>query len=449
MSAMDEGGVRAERRPGLPARLGWGHRGFRADRSAVLALLLLLLLPFVWDTWTLLDPARPPRPDIARWLGVAETLRSDPSLPIYDQDLHPDYLYPPYFLTFFWVLCWIPAWAAALVFELAKWAALVAGLRCAWRLCAPPGEDVPPIVALGSLLLTWRYFSNDLGQGNVNIFILALVVGGCWLLRRGNHVAAGFVVAVGACTKVTPALLLVYFAYKRCWWTLVGAVLGGVVCLVVWPSLWLGWSNNWALLWDWYDHVVAGYVERGAVYSIHSNQSIAGVLNRLLGPHVAIHYPDVYLAFTVLPPMWLNALRLMLSAGVVLTLGWACRGRLPERNQPLAFAAEVGLVLIAMLMLSGYSWKMHFVTLVVPFSVWLAYLVDARYPDGPRRLLKVLLVPAFLLCVMTGDILTPRGADYAEAYGVVLLGTLTAAATLLVVRGKLRRGGSAKGATRA
>ncbi|MFH1745946.1 MAG: glycosyltransferase family 87 protein [Planctomycetota bacterium] len=438
---MAEDHMLADRRSALAARLGWGHRGFRADsnRSALVALLILLALPFVLDTWNLLDPAQPPRPDIARWLGVAETLRSDPALPIYDQDLHPDYLYPPYFLTFFWMLCWLPSWAATLVFELVKWVALFVSLRCAWRICARPGEDVPPLVALGSLLLTWRYLSNDLGQGNVNIFMLLLVVSGCWLLRLGNHVAAGFVVAVGACTKVTPALLLVYFLYKRCWWTLVGAALGVVVCLVIWPSLWIGWANNWDLLWDWYNHVVKGYIEHGAVYSIHSNQSITGVLNRLLGPHVAIHYPDVYLSFTVLPPIWLNALRLTLTAAVLLTLGWATRGRLPTRQQPLAFAAEVGLVLIAMLMLSGYSWKMHFVTLIVAFSTWLAYLLDRRNPDGPRRVLKLLLIPAFLLCVMTGDILTPRGADYAEAYGAVLLGAVTTAVALLIIRRTHRR----------
>lgn len=461
----------------IAGKLGWGHRGFRADRrGANITLLAILLLPFLLDQYALQIRMREHLPDLKRWLGVTQTLINDPAAPIYSQALHPDYLYPPFFLAFFWPLAMLPGWAAAVVFATVKWAALFVALRCVWRLCAPPDEDLPPIVALGSLLLAWRFFWNDFGQGNINLFILAAIALGCWMLQRGMMLkaggvraerlpqntqrwgvragrphspgfhspaarwqfGAGFAVMVAACTKVTPALVLVYFVYKRCWWTMLGAAAAGFVCLVLWPSLWLGWENNWRLLWDWYDHVIEGYLSRGAVYSIQTNQSLTGILNRLLGSHVALHKPDAYLAPVVLSPETLNALRSAVALAILGLLAWVCRGRLPERRRPLEFTAEISLVLVAMLTLSGYSWKMHFVTLIFPFAAVLAYLADARYPDRPRRPLAVLLILASLLLIASGDLLTPRGADYAEAFGAILWGAWLLGAAAVLIRERLR-----------
>lgn len=426
---------------GLLGRLGWGHRGFRADtRGATIGLLAILLLPFISDQFAFQTRMRDWNPDFKGWLANAETLLADPGQPFYPK--YPFYIYPPFFLTLIWPLTKLPVPAAAFVFETIKWVALFFSLRLAWRLCAPREEDVPPIVALGSLLLSWRFIDNDLAQGNVNLLLLWLTLAGCWLCARGWQIAAGALISVAVCVKVAPVLILVYFLYKGWWRPLVGAAAGVLVCFVVWPALWFGWAENLRLLGEWYQAVVAGFLERGAVRSEHGNQALVGVLNRLFGPHVGIlsgKGENVQLTIVNLPQWARDMIRLSLTGGVLGGLAWICRRRLSPARQQLALAAELSLVLIAMLLLSGLSWKAHFVTMILPYSVLLAFLADARYPGRRRRAIGVLLGVSFALCTLTADFITPRGADYAEGYGLVALGAVTAGAGVWLVCVELRR----------
>ena len=421
---------------GLVHRLGWQHRGFHvaSPARALLALCLLLAIPFALDQWAFQVRMRDYNPDLLGWLENARELVAHPYPAFYLE--HPFYVYPPFFLTLIWPLTKLPAPAAGAVFETLKWAALVVSLRTAWRLCSRPGEDVPPLVALGSILLTWRFIDNDLGVGNINVFLLCAVLLGCWWVARGRQFAGGALITLAVSIKVTPLLLLAYFAYKGWWRPLVGGALTGIVCLVVWPAVCFGWQANWELLPAWYQAVVAGFLSHGAVPSEHNNQALVGILNRLLGPQVAIR-PDTYLTIVDLSPPARDAIRALLTAGVLACVGWACRRRLNLRSQPMAFATELGIVLIAMLLLSGLSWKAHFVTLVLPYSVLLAYLADARHPDRGRRTIGILLLLSIALSTLTCDVITPKGANYAEALGLITLGAVAAAAALCVLRARL------------
>ena len=430
--------------PGLARRLGWRHHGFRvqSQAGAVLALCCLLALPFAADQRAFQIRMHAYNPDLRGWLANAADLVGGPGPQFYAN--HPFYIYPPFFLTLIWPLTKLPVPIAAALFETIKWLALLGSLRIAWRLAAPRGEDVPPIVAVGSLLLTWRFIDNDLGQGNINLLLLWAVLGSCWWLLRGQHYAAGAAIGVAACVKVAPALLLVYFAYKGWWRPLLGAVLAAAVCLVIWPALCFGWEANSQLLEGWYNAVVAGFLERGAVRSEHTNQALVGIINRLFGTQAAI-LPDTRLTLIALPQWVRDMLRLTLGIGILAGVAWTCRRRIDPGRQPPVFAGELSLVLIAMLLLSGLSWKAHFVTMLLPYSVLLAYLADARSPSRHRRIISVLLLALFALCTLTSDIITPAGANYAEALGLIALGAVAAGVALAVALTQARRVGRAAG----
>ncbi len=442
----------------MRAHLGWGHRGFRVprQRSAWLALVLLLLLPGLVDVGAFVERMSNPDhlPDLKVWLPIADEFLSRGT----DAPLYPErgwYIYPPLFLTLIQPLNWMPLPMAAIVFEVCKWLAVLVSLRCAWDLCSPADEDVPPIVALGSLLLAGRFIWNDMGQGNVNCFIMAGMLVGGWLLVRGRAVPAGFVVGLVTCIKVTPALVLVYFAYKRQWRALLGAVMAAVVGLFLWPAMWFGWSENLALLAEWYHLVIDSFLRKAAVDSLQTNQSLAGLINRLFTSTPALRDPEVFITISVLSADTLRVIRGGLALGIVALLAWSCRGRLSSmsgagsadesrsdeapRYGPLAFAAELGMVFMTMLVLSGISWKAHFVTLLLPFAVMLSFLADARSPRSGRAAVGAALAVSGGLTLLTTELITPRGADYAEAWGLVLLAGVAAAVGCGLVRGKLRR----------
>ena len=146
-----------------------------------------------------------------------------------------------------------------------------------------------------------------------------------------------------------------------------------------------------------------------------------------------------------LSPAVREALRALLTVTLLAAVGWICRRRLDPQRQRQVFAAEVGLVLILMLLLSGLSWKAHFVVLLLPYAVLFSYLADARYWDRGRKVVGVLLGVSFACCTLTGDIITPRGADYAEALGVIMGGGVAAGLAVAVTLRKLRPAGSCTG----
>lgn len=403
----------------------------RRRRMLIYALWLLVVFLFVRDQVFLQKMIARGKHDLIFWCNLSADLAADPNLPLYE--VHPRYLYPPFYLLLIRPLSFLPIWLAALVFETAKWAVLAASVIMVSRLCARPHEKPMMAAALIGMVLAWRFISNDMSQGNVNLFILAVILASCFALSRGHHVLAGAWIMLGVCIKLTPGLVLAYFLYKRWWKTAIGAIGAGVLFLLVLPGLWLGWAESWDALVGWYRHVILSFVQQGNVYSIHINQSLTAILNRLFGSRVAIE-PDVHLAFTVLPWPVLNGLRMALSGLLIVLLGVACRRRIDPARQPLAFATEVGLVLVVMLMLSGYSWKAHFVTLLLPYAVLAACWLDAEHPA--RRVAIWSTGISFSLCSLTSDILTPRGADYAEAFGLIALGALAAAAGLFAIRSR-------------
>lgn len=335
--------------------LGWGHAGFRVTSAtrARLAIVLLLLVPFLIDIRAALRSTTAPiYSDLATYYDALQCLRERPNQLVYSQT--PEFLYPPVFLTLLELLFRLPLPLGVAAFQVLKWGALYASLRLAWRLCSPPGEDAPPIVALGSLLLAARFIANDMGNANINVFVLLSLLASAQLIGRGQAALAGLILAPAIAVKLSAALLLVYFVYKGWRRAVPAALLGIVLCWLVLPALHLGWGRNLSEFGAWYNHVVASYVSTGEIWSIHLNQSLPALVNRLLGSQVAIE-PNVRVALVVLPGPVLRALRLLLALLVLAGVAYSCRRRFVPRESPLAFAAEVGLVQVAMLALSGYA----------------------------------------------------------------------------------------------
>src|SRR6185437_3435582 len=73
-----------------------------------------------------------------------------------------------------------------------------------------------------------------------------------------------------------------YFAYKRSWRTVGATLLGlGVVLLIV-PSLFLGSQFNGECLAMWWHRMIGPFLAKGEGSPQEVNQSMVGVLTRLL-----------------------------------------------------------------------------------------------------------------------------------------------------------------------
>lgn len=309
------------------------------------------------------------------------------------------------------------------------------------RLVESPEQPFPLWAKTVTVLLSLRAITGDLLHGNVNLFILFLVIGFLYAFQRGRDFLAGIVLALAIACKVTPALFLPYLVWKRAWRALFGCTVG--LALFFWPgvvpSLLLGWEQNQQQLTSWYDNMVKPFLIDGAVTAEHQNQSLPGLVYRLLtySPSFVkypnnVWTPDQYHNVAALPPEVARWLVKLCMGVFVLFVAWTCRTPRDGQHKP-ALAAEYAIVVVGMLLFSERTWKHHCVTLLLPFAVLVYHL--AVWWDWSGRRLTVLgvLSGAVLLMWLTSISLLGREAGkLAQVYGayvgafVVLLAGLGA-----------------------
>src|SRR5262245_3757967 len=90
-------------------------------------------------------------------------------------------------------------------------------LRWVFRFVETPERPFPLWAKVLTVLLSLRSISGDLLHGNVNLFILFLVVAGLAALQQARDFLAGLLIALAASCKVTPALFIPYLVWKRAW----------------------------------------------------------------------------------------------------------------------------------------------------------------------------------------------------------------------------------------
>jgi hypothetical protein len=314
----------------------------------------------------------------------------------------------------------------------------------------------PPWAKALTVLLSLRPILGDLSHGNVNLFILFLVVGALYACCHGRPVAGGLVLALAICCKVTPALFVPYFLWKRSWKALAGCAVGMPLFLWVIPGCYLGWQENASQLASWTERMVKPYVVDGVVTSEHHNQSLPGVVARLAthSPSFTAFVNDRYVpvAHKGWPPYhnlvdlspaaarWLVKGCMVLFAALVV---WCCRTPIGERGG-WRLAAEFSLVVLGMLLFSERTWKHHCVTLVLPLAVVCYYLAACAPGRGLRAYLIATLGLVVLLMAATSTTLLDSlegGAKLAQVYGAYAWAHLLLVAAMLVLLRHGRRKG--------
>ncbi len=318
---------------------------------------------------------------------------------------------PPFVLLTLAPLSKLGYTAAAVVWAAAKVGGFLAVMGFLLYALRRRGLTMPTGVLLMAAAFGLRPVIADLQHGNVNTFMLIWIAGcwAAWLLRRDT--LAGVLLALAIVTKITPALLLVYFAWKRQWRLCLAAGVTLVLVFFVIPGLVLGFARNWHLLTSWFEMLIAPYALHGYVSLGIENQSLYGLIMRLGGISGTIPTDLMSLDEAMKAGMpfmgrpdalhW-RLLRPAISLAFVLSLAWLCRT--PGRQRiDIRLWLELALVLVAMLLLSERTWKHHGTTLVLVYlGVWYA-LTHVRWPDRTRALFVASLILQWVLLVGTSS----------------------------------------------
>lgn len=362
-------------------------------------------------------------------------------------DIYERYAFPtpPIMALLLYPFALLPAKAGMAAWLGFKIALTVAALLILLRMVERNEATLPAGVLAIIVVLSARPIVGDLLHGNVNLWILFLLVAAIAAFRAEHDGLAGMALGLAIACKLTPALMLVYFAWKRATTAVIATFVGLAIWWLVVPGAILGTDRNATLLAHWGRQMVRPYVVDGVADAEHINQSLAGLTYRLLTPSIAIHAEDGRPARTISilaldPPAARMALRIVLCIALF-ALALSCRDPIGERRSPV-FLHQIALVCIAMLLLSERSWKHHFVILA-PAYVFL--VAEAwRQPALRRTIGSLLGFSALAMATTSRDVVPFLGVDGAklmQAYGAYTWAAIALAIAHGRCLGELRRHG--------
>lgn len=320
------------------------------------------------------------------------------------------YRYPPYAAALVRLMTPLGLQDAMIVWVVANAVSLIAG---AWLMGATLGRTWRLPLALATLAVFGPAY-HTLYDGQINGLVFLALAVGFWGLARGRDVPAGAGVAAAAVLKLTPAALIVYFAWRRRWRALFAAL--ATVVLLTLVSLPLTGINAFVQ----YSHRAYALTDPQHVNPSGANQTATGALARLLLPTAvkttAARAPH---AIRLLANLFTVAL---LAATAVLL--WPRRSPPADQGSPRAVTPTragagagsdvtrgtrgpasleellgYGMIIAASLIIGPFTWYHQFVWLLLP----LLMIADRWFVN--RRRVPLLLLALLVLGVDANELL--------------------------------------------
>ncbi len=281
----------------------------------------------------------------------------------------------------------------------------------------------------------------DVQEGQMNLLMLLPLVTGLWLAQnetRRHQWAAGLMVALAICIKVTPLAFLAYFIFRRRWCIVLGILAGIGLWLFLVPALFFSWHQNIVWLRQWTSIMILPYVT-GGVIKFANGESIPELMKRLLEHvpawqdmlrgHTVYHYVNIVnWSPKVVTWIWRGLLAVIAVVGMI----WA---RQPLKTfQGRRYLMEIGCIGMFMLWASERTWVPHYVTLILALMATAMIASDAAAPEKTRRWAWMALLGVAALMPWTSDLAKIFGRDgrhYFDSMDVVLWASLLLAVVLI------------------
>jgi alpha-1,2-mannosyltransferase len=394
-------------------------------------LLVVFLISYLVSGITVFKKAKENRTAFLRWSQYTEMIKHREMIYGGEAGTYPNL---PFMLMILMPFYALGPMAGSLAWLTFKFSIILFIFWATVKVARNNGPPWPDWALLVLILLSSRVFISDLTHGNVNLVIGGFVVVALLCSFYEKDFMSGLSIGLAAVLKVTPALFIPYFLYKRRWLSVAGSIVG--IALFCWliPGLILGFDFNNRLIIEWYKQMVHPFLAGmpvGDMQTNHINQSFTGLFYRLFSDSVAVTadvkrgYDELRINFVSLDQKTVSLIVKIASLAIVGCLAWFCRT--PHKNHKhLGNLGEFAMVFLAMLFLSERSWKHHYVLLILSHSFLLYYLLVMK-PSGWRRWvpLSFMIIGVFLQNFSGNLFFGRHWSDVLEAYGVYIIGALS------------------------
>lgn len=248
---------------------------------------------------------------------------------------------------------------------------------------------------------------STLSKGQINLQMLVLVCAGIFLFAEAARRAAeqpralarlgpafwgGVCLALAACIKVIPGILVFDVLTRRGWRAIAGYGACGVAVIVIIPVLIFGPVRAYEHTWTFMDKVLlaglAGSEERlqhGAGFDNTDNLSIQGALHNLVNITTPRGERPEH------PASWIKPTHMLVSVGLLVATLLIGRGR---RDDALAITLRIGMLCAVMLAAAPMCHR-HYYVFMLPAVFALVFMNIGRSPLGFLHGRGMLLIPLY------------------------------------------------------
>jgi hypothetical protein len=342
-----------------------------------------------------------------------------------------EYMYPPFPAVFVWgpaSLMPAPGFVLFLVvLNTAAWLFVV--MASVWLATGKWLRQEPLLYLLPSIICIGYVWDTFL-LGQINILLLALVLGAFVLIKKQWPMAAGALIALAAAIKAFPVLLVSWLIWRRQWKALGGFGLAAILILLVLPGMVRGYGQTTAELGVWFKGMAdQEFGQRAGIGVTYKNQSLKSVVYRLTQPFDAGDDSGIHYTVNLISAS--NGLRDAIFLGLAGLLGlWFALatppgvGRKLWRPEPVEniTSIEIAMILTLIIFASPLSWTYFYVWLIPGLTVLTHEWLRRTHKTSGRYFAATLLVVVGL--VLFSAISQVWDQHRPQAYGATFFGAL-------------------------
>ncbi|MEM7181348.1 MAG: glycosyltransferase family 87 protein [Spirochaetota bacterium] len=327
------------------------------------------------------------------------------------------YIYPPFFAFSLLPLASVFSYeTASAIFLTINFLCLLGSLFLCAKILAL--EQYVPLI-LGGILLNYRFFESHMNNNQIAFFLIFLILLAVYIDKPW---LSGILLAWATAIKLTPAIFILYFLFRKKFSTIVVFTFA-VVGFLLLPSF-LGWEYSWKMLANW-NHLVLQTAMKNPVFRAwKNNQSvIATVAKYFLAGADPISQPNFSMPFVVISNF---TAKLIFYCIAFTWVGHLCYSFYKTANK---FWFLSGLFILSVV-LSGISWIHSFSVLLFP-SLYALRVTFLQKPTWQKW-----LPMGFYTLVVLGTVkqfIGKGGQDFFLMFSVFLYSSLFLYAYLYVL----------------
>jgi GT2 family glycosyltransferase len=312
-----------------------------------------------------------------------------------------EYPYMPVAAMFFAPMAMLPAGVAFLLRYAIAVACVIGTLALLFRMAA---EDAPRPARSGlqtgaiTAILASHYIVRDLDDAGLHLVLLAMIVLGVAMARKGRDLIAALSLSVPIAIKITPVLLVALMVWKRRWKLAMLSSVAAILWIMA-PAIPLG-ASRWARFQEhWARTALAqalggSAAEAAGTEHAPQNQSLRAAIVEWAA---SLRTQEQAPASRAIGEYMATAA----AIGLLMLFGWWSRRPYQNDRDP-AWMLESFTVLVVILLLSPVTWTQHMVFLIPGI-----YLIAANRYRSERAAWMVtaaMAVYAVLSLVLTREV---------------------------------------------